>query len=301
MEFRRIEYFLVLAEKLNYTKAAEELFISPQALTKQIFILEEELGAKLFERTTRNVRLTEIGEFCKGKFLKVKEEMETAYQEVESFIIEKSNLLKIGFFTALPKNEIVMEVVNLIAKKYPKLEIQIFSNSVEMIKTLLIEKKIDLAITNAHDFEDWKEFERVNLKTMPAQIVISPQHKWANRKEITKAEMEEETILLLEKNTPYEFNSFYNNINAKKRHYSQDFDSMLATLELGRDYAVFPKMFNDMYKTDFKYIDLPESLKFYFRTMCVYKGDNPNKILKDIMEIIAKELGKDGKVQHYQP
>ena len=56
MEFRRIEYFLVLAEKLNYAKAANELCISSQALTKQIQLLEEELGTKLFERTTRSDR-----------------------------------------------------------------------------------------------------------------------------------------------------------------------------------------------------------------------------------------------------
>jgi hypothetical protein len=42
-KFRRIEYFLVLAEKLNYTKAAAELFIFSSGLTKQIVVLEEEL------------------------------------------------------------------------------------------------------------------------------------------------------------------------------------------------------------------------------------------------------------------
>ena len=41
MEFRRIEYFLVLAEKLNFNQAAKELCISAPALTKQIHLLEE--------------------------------------------------------------------------------------------------------------------------------------------------------------------------------------------------------------------------------------------------------------------
>ena len=62
MEFRRIEYFLVLADKLSFAKAAKELCISSQALTKQINILESELGTRLFKRTTRSVELTEDGD-----------------------------------------------------------------------------------------------------------------------------------------------------------------------------------------------------------------------------------------------
>lgn len=86
MEFRRIEYFLVLAEKLNYTKAAAELFISPQALTKQIVVLEEELGAQLFERTTRSVKLTKIGEVCKAEYSKVKLEFDQSTDRIINII-----------------------------------------------------------------------------------------------------------------------------------------------------------------------------------------------------------------------
>ena len=52
MDIRKIEYFIRLAEILNFSKAAEQLHISHQALSRQMQQLEEELGAKLFERTT---------------------------------------------------------------------------------------------------------------------------------------------------------------------------------------------------------------------------------------------------------
>ena len=59
---RQLRMFLTLSDTLNFSKAAEQLFISQPALTKAIQDLEEELGLTLFERTTRSVRLTEAGQ-----------------------------------------------------------------------------------------------------------------------------------------------------------------------------------------------------------------------------------------------
>ena len=62
MTIQDITCFLKLAETLNYTKTAEELFISQPAVTRHINSLEDELGVKLFDRSVkRNITLTEAG------------------------------------------------------------------------------------------------------------------------------------------------------------------------------------------------------------------------------------------------
>ena len=61
MDFRKIEYFLTVAKYLNFSRASEEIHISHQALSKQIRLLEDELGTVLFERSTTKVALTEVG------------------------------------------------------------------------------------------------------------------------------------------------------------------------------------------------------------------------------------------------
>ena len=56
---RHIHYFLAVAEHLSFTKAAAELHVSQPALSQQVKLLEESLGAQLFDRSGRTTRLTD--------------------------------------------------------------------------------------------------------------------------------------------------------------------------------------------------------------------------------------------------
>ena len=61
MELRTLKYFIVVAEELNITKAANILNMSQPPLSYQIKNLEDELGSKLFIRGKRHLKLTEVG------------------------------------------------------------------------------------------------------------------------------------------------------------------------------------------------------------------------------------------------
>ena len=96
MEYQRIKYFLKAAKTQNFSQAAKELYISPQALTKQITLLEEELGVRLFERSTRNVRLNEAGIFAENKLSLADRMLEDAIRQIREFGEKASGKIRVG-------------------------------------------------------------------------------------------------------------------------------------------------------------------------------------------------------------
>ena len=87
MELLQLRYFCVVAKHQNMTKAAAELMISQPALSKTIASLEKELELRLFDRTTRDVRLTRSGELLLWRWkdipAEIKDSVDMAREEGE--------------------------------------------------------------------------------------------------------------------------------------------------------------------------------------------------------------------------
>jgi LysR family nitrogen assimilation transcriptional regulator len=84
MEIRRLRYFVRIAEDGSLTKAAGVLRVAQPALTRQVRLLEKELGVSLFNRTARGMQLTEEGEYLRGSVAGPLRAMELALQNVRS-------------------------------------------------------------------------------------------------------------------------------------------------------------------------------------------------------------------------
>ncbi|MBN2795425.1 MAG: LysR family transcriptional regulator [Clostridia bacterium] len=96
MDFKKLIYFVSVAENLSYSKAAEKLHMSQPPLTYQIKLLEDALGVSLFKRTTRRVELTKAGEILLERARQILELIELTTEEIKQHQLEKK-ILKIGF------------------------------------------------------------------------------------------------------------------------------------------------------------------------------------------------------------
>ncbi|MFF0463180.1 LysR family transcriptional regulator [Streptomyces mexicanus] len=97
---RDLRYFVAVADELSFTRAAEHLFVSQPALSKQIRMLERQLEADLFERTRRTVRLTRAGEALLPHAREVLAAWDRAHAAVRAATAAERCVLRIGMSTS---------------------------------------------------------------------------------------------------------------------------------------------------------------------------------------------------------
>ena len=85
MNIKQLEYFIDLTKTLNFTKTAQNFYISQTAITKQIQCLENDLGIPLFHRTKKSVSLTHEGEFFLTYAQRILDDVSMTYQSIEQY------------------------------------------------------------------------------------------------------------------------------------------------------------------------------------------------------------------------
>ena len=163
MELTQLRYVLQLASTSNFSKAADRLYITQPALSQQINVLEEELGLKLFRRTTRKVTLTETGE----EFVRGAREVLDRVGELQRTMAlrrrEVGGTLSVGLLSTLSHLNIT-EYISSFHKVYPNIHIDLqVAWSSELINRVL-DRELDAAITNIHILPGNQLDSRLNVR-----------------------------------------------------------------------------------------------------------------------------------------
>ncbi|WP_066630047.1 LysR family transcriptional regulator [Labilibacter marinus] len=148
MELRHLKYFLAVAEELNFTKAAERLYISQPPLSRQIKELENEIGAQLFERNNKKVALTEAGLYFKEQITLQIQKLEAIVLKTRKISENVSGEYRIAYISSTFSKTITSLVQHLI-KKYPYLNIKLYETSTNKQISALEQHKVDLGILRA--------------------------------------------------------------------------------------------------------------------------------------------------------
>ena len=97
---RDLRYFAAVAEELHFTRAAERLYVSQPALSKQIRMLEKQVGAALFERDRREVRLSAVGAALLPHAQRMLAEWDAAQEAVGRVLADRAAVLVVGMSTS---------------------------------------------------------------------------------------------------------------------------------------------------------------------------------------------------------
>ena len=148
MELRHLIYFKTVAEELHFRKAAAKLFISQPPLSRQIRELEEELGARLFDRNNKRVELTPAGRYFKGKVDEMIDQLNESKLIVKQLHEHLSGELKIGYISSTYHIHLI-DTLKDIRLAFPFLNIKLFEvPTVKQIEGLL-DGGLDIGIMRA--------------------------------------------------------------------------------------------------------------------------------------------------------
>lgn len=179
MEIKNLEAFLLLARSLNFTKSAEQMFLSQSAFSRQIIRLEEEIGCQLFKRTKRSVELTNYGK----SFL---EHAEIIVSEYNKSIIHlncstnKKGHLRLGLLNDLI-DETFPNIINDFISTNPEVEVIYSDNSMSGLINNLLRDDIDCAYTLSHDAKNVPGLTSFTVWSKPVYIAMSCNHPLADK------------------------------------------------------------------------------------------------------------------------
>jgi len=192
VELRDIEIFLTLAEELHFGRTAEKLHISPPRVSQAIAKQERRIGAPLFERTSRKVTLTPLGE-------QLRADLEAGYRRILEGVESARDSARGGpdvltFGVLGPMWQEISPITALFRSRRPGVELRMREVPIHDPFTLLREREVDVALL-ALPVEEQDLTVGPVAFTEPIVLTVGREHPLATRSAVSLAELAAETVL----------------------------------------------------------------------------------------------------------
>ena len=141
----RLKVFIVTAQKLSFTKAATELYMTQPAVTKHIHKLEQSLETKLFNRHGNKISLTPAGERLLQYAYRIESLYNQLYFDLSQLKNEQKGSLKIGSSTTITQY-VLPGFIQKFSKRYPDIKISVMNGNTEKIEQAVLKNEIDIGL-----------------------------------------------------------------------------------------------------------------------------------------------------------
>ena len=291
MSISRLQYFVSVAEHLNFTKAAEEHYIAQSAISQQISRLEDEIGVELLIRNNKTTSLTPAGEsFYKDVKILLKN-----YNKA----IEKAHSLHYGYFDELHiayncqyERVFLPPIIKEFNNKFSNVQIKLHSCPLNKIELELENGITDIAYIFPYELSNSGAIEAKTIFTDTIDIVMSKSHQLANKDKVNLYELEDDTIIMVtQEDMPTNFSRMkedfrYYNYNPIRIEEVQDFDTMLLMVEAGLGISFVPSNIRHNSSVNLKFFPIDiKGRHFTHEISALYLKDSENRLIKEFIEI----------------
>ncbi len=188
-----------IATRGSMARAAEELGLSQPAISKAIADLERDLGATVFERSTRGVHLTESGEVLLRRGRVILDELRHGLDEIENIADPTTGFVRIG--VSLAQSLFISAVIQRASQHYPKIKFSVVMSDPHRLIRLLRDRQLDLAICRAQMAEREPDLKAEILFRDRIEVVVSPSHPLARRRKLALSDLMGERWALADPDT----------------------------------------------------------------------------------------------------
>lgn len=285
MNTKQVDYCIELAHTLNFSRAADNLFVSQPTFSYQIKLLEEEVGFAIFERSGRGASLTPAGEQFVSYLRTMREELKRAIEQGQNFSSKYKDDISISMMVR-QAIYFLPEAMKLFADSNPQVQItpkfQYTGGLEEFLKN-----ETDIIFSLEEHVKQIPGISVYKLFTSKIYLIADKNDPLADQNLITESDLYGRT-LMVGGGSPTALRSVQQRlISSKKIDYfnSPDHDTTLTNVAAGRGICLAPGFLND-HSNQFAWI--PFDCKENFScVLCTHKTDN-RKSLYDFIDILRK-------------
>lgn len=289
MNSQELKCFVVAADRLNFTRAAKELYVTPPTITHHIQHLEEELGVKLFIRDSKSVQLTTAGEMFYHDAHDILLRMEEIPNRLRDLKANEQRILKIGC-TMGKDTEILKEILYKFRLEYPHVSPRIYLDDYFQLLNRLYENQLDMMIGTKNMLMedhlcDFMKISTIKMKALiPQTINIKDSISLEDLSDIT-------IITLRQKNLPkVKDDPIEHYLSIKRREKNvirlDDERAILALVASGYGIGILPEYAYSIENLDqsVQVVDIQESPMDDYGL--IYLKNNKNSLIMHFIEYI---------------
>jgi DNA-binding transcriptional LysR family regulator len=186
LDLRLVGYFVVVAEHRHFGRAAAALRVAQPSLSRQIRRLEQQLGARLLDRTPQGTRLTEAGEVFLPRARALLRSAAQAAAHARA--AAQPSRIVIGYTTGL----IVTPAVRELRREHPDAEVQALHLGWEQVRNALLDHRVDAVVTRLPFATD--QLHVTILYDEPRVLAVAVDHRLAGRESVTIDDIADEPM-----------------------------------------------------------------------------------------------------------
>jgi len=262
LNLKQLEAFYLVVKKKSFTRAAEELSVTQPAVTIQVKSLEKSLNLRLIQQVGKKIQLTESGEFLYQYAEKIFDLVLDANEKMRDFKKLMRGTLRIGT-TKNYARYIMPSLLSEFQRRFPGIKVILDEgNSEDMAKSVL-EKKNELALISQLNLD--RKIKSLFFSTVEFVLVVSPEHRFSQRKSISLRELNGEPVILREKGS----------------------GSRTAILRKFQEYGIWPSVITEASSLDFivGYVKQNKGVSFMF------EPDIKEELERGTLKVIFVEEG----------